>query len=130
MRADNERIPGRVEALLGIGEENAIKGDALMVLGGFPNIRALREQIEIERHLGAVIPTSRAGYFLPERDENGVLTERGAADTMRFYRQQCAKGVGTIRSAESAKTALEQYGKRHQTSIGEVLYGETQNVQP
>lgn len=124
------RVPGRVEALLGIGEENAIKGDALMVLGGFSSIRALREQIEVERHLGAVIPTSNAGYFLPDRDEQGRLTDKGAMETRRFYMRQMAKGIGTIRTARSAAAALKEYEERHQSFMPEVLYGETQNVQP
>lgn len=110
-------------SLLGHGEENAIKGEDLMRLAGFKNIRLLRECVEYERSQGAVICTSNRGYFLPERDEYGELTPKGAAEVRRFYRQQRAKGVGTLHSAKSAKKALREYDQRNQTRLSEVRRG-------
>lgn len=95
--------------LLHQGEANAIKGKTLRKLGGFKSIRELRAEVERERNAGAVILTSRAGYFLPELNDAGQLTPQGFADTKRFYRQQTAKGNGTLRSAKSAETALRGY---------------------
>lgn len=95
--------------LLHQGEAEAIKGKALRKLGGFKSIRELRAEVERERNAGAVILTSRAGYFLPELDDTGQLTPQGFADTKRFYRQQTAKGHGTLRSAKSAEVALQGY---------------------
>ena len=104
-------------SLLGYGEENAIKGEDLMRRASFKSIRQLRERVEYERSQGAVICTSNRGYFLPERDEYGELTPKGAAEVRRFYRQQRAKGVGTLHSAKSAKKALREYDQRNQTRL-------------
>lgn len=95
--------------LLHQGEHQAIKGNALRQLAGFKTIRELRAEVERERNAGAVILTSGAGYFLPELTDTGQLTPQGYADTKRFYRQQTAKGHGTLRSAQSAEQAMREY---------------------
>lgn len=95
--------------LLHQGEANAIKGNSFRQLAGFDTIRELRREIERERNAGAVILTSGAGYFLPELDEAGQLTERGYHDTQRFCATHRAKAEGTKRSAQSAELALENY---------------------
>lgn len=108
---------GYVAGFLGVGEANAIKGEELMTLAGFNSIRALREQVEYERNHGVVILTSGCGYFLPERDETGTLTDRGAQETRRFYAQQRAKGIGTLKSARSAGALIKAYESRDQTRM-------------
>lgn len=95
--------------LLHQGERNAVKSNTFRQLAGFNTIRELRKEVERERNAGAVILTSRAGYFLPELDDSGQLTPRGFADTKKFYRVQQAKGYGTLRSAKSAENALRGY---------------------
>ena len=95
--------------LLHQGEANAIKGNTLRQLAGFKSIRELRAEVERERLDGAVILTSREGYFLPELDAAGHLTPRGFADTKRFCRTQQAKGYGSLRSAKSAEDAMRGY---------------------
>ena len=118
-----------VVSLLLAGEKNAIKSEQLRDRAGYETVRELRKEIERERNSGAIILSSNRGYFLPERDETGQLSLQGYMDAKRWWRQQTAKGNGTLRSARSAGAAVANYAAANFSIFGEGRAdGKTANV--
>ena len=101
-----------IKELLHIGEKDAVGMDALTKLCGLSDSRVLRKYIADERDY-TVILASPKGYFLPERDADGKLSDQGYMDTLRFYRKCRSMGISMFRSAKTARLALKEYEQNH-----------------
>lgn len=102
--------PIDIKSFLKRGAENAIKNRDLARMLGISS-RDVYLLIEQERNKGELIISSPNGYYLPEVDENGKLTEDTIAGLKRFYYSQRARGIGCLKSAKSARLAIADYEK-------------------
>ena len=105
-----------ISPLLSTGEENAIQGRELTRKLNI-DTRELRHRVEHERNNGILILSSNKGYFLPEKDEAGQLTDKGYAETKKYYALHSAKAIGCFKSAKCARLAIKQYEEKTQTTV-------------
>lgn len=97
-----------IKSFIPRGAENAIKNrDLSRLLCISP--RDVYLLIERARNNGDLIVSSNKGYYQPEVDETGRLTEQGLAGLKLFYAVQRARGIGCLRSAKSARLAIKEY---------------------
>lgn len=102
------------------GEKNAVPADMLCACAGFKTTRELRHAVETARENGAVILTSTRGYFLPERDEAGTLTDKGYMSALEWRRMRKHSALSILKSIKSAEREIRQYELREQFSFKEV----------
>ncbi len=99
------RAQGKIERLLKVGEQNAIKSRDLICLAGLKNERNLRDAIAAERASGALIlSTNRApfGYYLP------APGEQGRREIESFIKTVHARACNTQLALRAARRALRQ----------------------
>ena len=97
---------GRIAALLGHGEENAITTAELVNLAGLRSPRELRAEIEKERAAGSLILSTvrhRGGYYLPSPDP-----VQGRAEIEAFIRTVHTRALNSQRTLKAARRALRQ----------------------
>ena len=95
--APNE-AQGRIEALLPVGEGNAIPSAELVKLSGVRSIRELQHLIEQERRSGALIlSSSSGGYYLPAN----------RAEISRYVATLQRRAISTLRTLKTARQALK-----------------------
>ena len=126
---DNITFPtirkGLIEGILRTGKENAVSANELVTLARLQSKRELRLRVAQERN-SIVIVTNSNGYFLPERDEFGILTDTGYRDTVAFYKKAQAMGISILKSTASARKAMHEYEQRYQIKIDEVQQWQTE----
>ena len=92
----------RLMDVLQVGSENATSTAALLTLIGISNRRELRRIVSKAREGGAVILSDCRGYWIPSADKQGQ--EEAAA----FVESITAKGIATLRAADSARQFLRR----------------------
>ena len=109
-----------IAKFLQVNEENAITTDELVNITGISDTRVIRKFIEAERRNDIVICASKKGYFLPERDENGILTLQGFDDVQRYFLKSSKTAVSTFQTIQSAKRAMRVYANKNQISFADI----------
>ena len=92
----------RLMDALQVGSENATSTAALLALTGISNPRELRRVVSNAREGGAVILSDSRGYWLPSDDR------RGQEEAAAFVEMMTAKGIATLRAADSARQFLRR----------------------
>lgn len=110
----DDRRQDFVTHYLSKGREHAIHAGELTELAGFRNSRELRLSIEDARAHGDLIISSPDGYFLPERDNTGQITEAGYHDLTACYKRMRSHGISILRSAKYIRRAIKEYEKRRE----------------
>ena len=97
---DGRRVQGFFERVLPKGAENAVKTAELLRRTGLDDARFIQRLISDERAAGAVILSNSDGYFLPDDGE------KGRREAEAFIATVTARGVNTLRAADSARAFL------------------------
>lgn len=92
----------RLMDALQVGGDNATSTAALLTLTGITNRRELRRIVSKAREGGAVILSDSRGYWLPSDDQ------RGQEEAAAFVESITAKGIATLRAADSARQFLRR----------------------
>ena len=118
------KIVNRIEGQLLHGEKNAIKHGKLMSLIGERDVRSFYSAVADERSMGAVILSSSKGYYLPDTDGDGNVTQAGYLELKKFCNRKRSAGISEFKAAKAARKAMREYEQREQLTIeDEVLSG-------
>ena len=98
----NGPAQGLFATILHKGAENGQTTDELRRMLGVSETRVIRHLIAQERAAGAVILSGITGYYLPDDGE------KGRQEAAAFVASITAKGISTLRAADSAKEFLDR----------------------